>query len=163
MERTNQIDFTGSRVKLQDLITSKLNENSYEDKTFLKIMDDQTLKVRIHQETESTRVGSQVRALRVSDFYVGCEGYMGQHFTWVIIFTWVAWVKIFFCVGQFFYVVQNFMRESKFFTWSKFWLDSFLEGGSKEISIDAFTSIFRIFLSSTLCSSRKARSKSKLK
>ena len=48
MERTNQIDFTGSRVKLQDLITNKLNENSYEDKKFLKIMDDQTLKVRIH-------------------------------------------------------------------------------------------------------------------
>ena len=120
MERTNQIDFTGSRVKLQDLITNKLNENSYEDKTFLKIMDDQTLKVRIHQETESTRVGSQVRALRVSDFYVGCEGYMGQHFTWVIIFTWVAWVKIFFAWVNFFMwfkilcVSRNFLRGLSF-------------------------------------------------
>ena len=42
----------------------------------------------------------------------GCMGYVGQnifyvgqHFTWVIIFTWVAWVNIFYvgCVGQTFY------------------------------------------------------------
>ena len=53
-----------------------------------------------------------VRGLRGSNFYVGCMGYVGQNifyvgqnFTWVIILTWVAWVKYifswvnFFCVG----------------------------------------------------------------
>ena len=46
-----------------------------------------------------------VRGLRGSNFYVGCVSYLGQntfyvdqHFTWVIIFTWVTWVKRF-CVG----------------------------------------------------------------
>ena len=44
-----------------------------------------------------------VRGLRGSIFYVGCVGYvgqdifyMGQYFTWVIIFMWVAWVRKFF-------------------------------------------------------------------
>ena len=56
----------------------------------------------------------RVRGLRGSNFYLGCVDYvgqnifyMGQHFTWVIIFTWVAWVKSY-CVGQI------FLRGSKF-------------------------------------------------
>ena len=78
-------------------------------------------------------VGPWVRGLRGSKFYVGSVGYMrqnifyvGQHFTWVIIFTWVAWVKYIFAwvqkflrgslCGSFlaiFCVVHNFLRESK--------------------------------------------------
>ena len=53
-------------------------------------------------------MGEWVGGLHGPNFYVGCVGYVGQnifyvgqHFTWVIIFTWVARVK-FFCVGQFF-------------------------------------------------------------
>ena len=60
-----------------------------------------------------------LRGLRWSTFYVGHNFYVG------------CVGQNFFCVGQFLYVVQNFLRESKFFTWSKFWIESFLEGGSK--------------------------------
>ena len=69
-----------------------------------------------------------VRELRGSNFYEGCvyyvglnTFYVGQHFTWVIIFTWVAWVKYIFAwvktfsVGQFFYVGQHFLCELKIF------------------------------------------------
>ena len=74
-----------------------------------------------------------LRELRGSTFYVGCVGYMGQnsfyvgqHFTWVIIFTWVARVKyifvwvICFCVGL--CVGQNFLRGSIFFVLVSFYL-----------------------------------------
>ena len=53
-------------------------------------------------------MGLLVCGLNESNFYVGCVGYvgqniffMGQHFMWAIIFTWVAWVKFFSvgCVG----------------------------------------------------------------
>ena len=58
-----------------------------------------------------------MRGLSESYFYVGCVGYVGQnifyvgqHFTWVIIFPWVAWVK-FFSVGC---VGPKFLRGSNF-------------------------------------------------
>ena len=58
------------------------------------------------------------RELRVD--YVGENIlYVGQHFTWVINFTWVAWVKYifawvkFYCVGL--CVAQNVLRGSKIF------------------------------------------------
>ena len=75
--------------------------------------------------------------LRGSNFYVGCVGYMGQnsfyvgqHFTLVIIFTWVAWVKyifvwvICFCVGLCVGLCmgQNFLRGSIFFVLVNFYL-----------------------------------------
>ena len=76
-------------------------------------------------------MGEWVGGLHGRNFYLGCVGYVGQnifyvgqHFTWVIIFTWVARVK-FFCVGQFFHMVQNFLRESKLFTGSKFGVSLF--------------------------------------
>ena len=51
------------------------------------------------------------RELRVD--YVGENIlYVGQHFTWVINFTWVAWVK-FYCVGL--CMAQNVLRGSKIF------------------------------------------------
>ena len=62
-------------------------------------------------------VGPWVRGLSESNFNVGCMGYvggnifyMGQHFTWVIIFIWVAWVKFFSmsCVGPKFLCGSNF-------------------------------------------------------
>ena len=58
----------------------------------------------------------ELRGLRGLDIF-----YVGQHFTWVIIFTWVAWVKYIFAwvktfsVGQFFYVGQHFLCELKSF------------------------------------------------
>ena len=69
-----------------------------------------------------------MRGSHGSSFYVGCVGYVGQnifyvgqHFTWVIIFTWATWVKYVFawvkilCLGNFFYVDPNFLSELKFF------------------------------------------------
>ena len=35
-----------------------------------------------------------LRGLRGSKYF-----YVGQHITWVIIFTWVVWVKYVFCVS----------------------------------------------------------------
>ena len=71
-------------------------------------------------------MGPWFRGLLESNFYVGYVGYVGlhifyvgQHFTWVIIFTWVSWVKYnfayikIFCVGQFFCVSQIFCGGSK--------------------------------------------------
>ena len=62
-------------------------------------------------------MGLLVCGLNESNFYVGCVGYvgqniffMGQHFMWAIIFTWVAWVK-FFSVGC---VGRKFLRGSNF-------------------------------------------------
>ena len=39
------------RTKFKDLMTNRLNEISYEDKKFLKIMEDQVVKVGNHYET----------------------------------------------------------------------------------------------------------------
>ena len=69
--------------------------------------------------------------LRGSNFYVGCVGYMGQnsfyvgqHFTWVIIFTWVGWVKYIFVRVIFFawvFVwVKIFYVGQFFLLWSTF-------------------------------------------
>ena len=65
-------------------------------------------------------VGPWVRGLSGSRFYVGYMGCVGRHFTWVLIFKWVAWLKFFarvalvqnFCVGQIFH----------FFAWASFYL-----------------------------------------
>ena len=61
----------------------------------------------------------------------GCVGCVGQTFsgvalvmwvkifcTWVIIFTWGAWVKHILCVAL--YVGQNFLCGSKIIAWAKF-------------------------------------------
>ena len=83
-----------------------------------------------------------LRGLRGSNFYVG------QHVTWVIIFTWVAWVKYIFawvkifCVGQYFYVCQNYLCELKNFCEGlSFSVGRFFCGGSEKFSIWAFTII----------------------
>ena len=119
------------------------------------------------------RVVTWVHGLRGSNFYVGCVGYVGlnifyvgQHFTRAIIFTWVAWVKIF-------YLGQSFLLETIFLRGSKFLRGSFLGGGwvSKKILISSLLLVLRefwrqystYFFSSTLCLSRIAKSKSKLK
>ena len=54
---------------------------------------------------------AKLLGLRGNVGYVGCVGYaslsifyVGQHFTWVIIFTWVAWVKYVFAWVNFFVV-----------------------------------------------------------
>ena len=111
----------------------------------------------------------------------GCMGCVGQIFTWVTLvtwvkilfkwvltFTWVMWVKIFLSGSIFF-------RGSKFSAWLKIFCRGRRGGGGlgvglKNISIGTFTpsftwiltSIFRIHFSSTLCSSRRTTSKSKL-
>ena len=82
-----------------------------------------------------------VHGLRGSNFYVGCVGYVGrnifyvgQHFTRAIIFTWVAWVKIF-------YLGQSFLLETIFLR------GSFLGGGwvSKKILISSLLLVLREF------------------
>ena len=51
MQRIYQLDFMEPRTKFKDLMTNRLNEISYEDKKFLKIMEDQVVKVGNHYET----------------------------------------------------------------------------------------------------------------
>ena len=88
-------------------------------------------------------MGLWVRGLGGSNFYVGCVGYMGQntfyvghHFKWVIIFTWVAWVKYTFPWVKLFLCGQNFLRGS-----NNFCSGLFLRVSLKKISIGAFTII----------------------
>ena len=45
------MDFNESSAKVHDVMTQKLEDISYEDKKFLKIMDDQTVKVGNHYQT----------------------------------------------------------------------------------------------------------------
>ena len=94
---------------------------------------------------------------------VGCVvTWVKIFFTWIIIFTWVAWVKTFFR-GSIFFTRFKIFCVSQNFLWDlNFGVRLFLGSGSKESSIDVFTSIFCIFFSSTLCPSKKAGSKSKL-
>ena len=51
MQRMYQLDFIEPRTKFKDLMTNRLDEISYEDKKFLKIMEDQVVKVGKHYET----------------------------------------------------------------------------------------------------------------
>ena len=51
MQRTYQLDFIKPRTKFKVLMTNRLHEISYEDKKFLKIMEDQVVKVENHYET----------------------------------------------------------------------------------------------------------------
>ena len=51
MQRIYQLGFMEPRTKFKDLMTNRLNETSYEDKNFLKIMEDQVVKVGNHYET----------------------------------------------------------------------------------------------------------------
>ena len=53
MQRMYQLDLIEPRTKFKDLITSNLDEIFYEDKKFLKIMEDQVVKVGNHYETLS--------------------------------------------------------------------------------------------------------------
>ena len=69
-------------------------------------------------------VGPWLGGLRGLNFYLGGVGYVGQnvfyvgqHFTWVTTFTWVAWVQCVFAWVNFFYMCQNFLRELKLFAW----------------------------------------------
>ena len=50
LERMYQIDFNESSAKVHDVMTQKLEDTSYEDKNFLKLMDDQTVKVGNHYQ-----------------------------------------------------------------------------------------------------------------
>ena len=45
-----QVNFNESSAKVQDVMTKKLNDISYEDNKFLKLMDDQTVKVGNHYQ-----------------------------------------------------------------------------------------------------------------
>ena len=65
-----------------------------------------------------------IRGLRVSNFYMGCVGYVGQnifyvgqHFTWV---AWVAWANYIF--AWVFAWVQSFYVGEFFFAWVNFYL-----------------------------------------
>ena len=51
LERMYQMDFNESSAKVHDVMTQKLEDISYEDKKFLKLMDDQTVKVGNHYQT----------------------------------------------------------------------------------------------------------------
>ena len=51
IQRIYQLDFMEPRTKFKDLMTNRLNEISYEDKKFLKIMEDQVVKVGNHYKT----------------------------------------------------------------------------------------------------------------
>ena len=51
MQRMYQLDFIEPRTKFKDLMTNRLDEISYEDKKFLKIMEDQVVKVGNHYKT----------------------------------------------------------------------------------------------------------------
>ena len=51
MERMYQLDFIEARTKFKDFMTKRLDEISYEDKKFLKITEDQVVKVGNHCET----------------------------------------------------------------------------------------------------------------
>ena len=50
-ERMYQLDFNESSTKVHNVMTKKLEGISYEDKKFLKLMDDQTVKVGNHYQT----------------------------------------------------------------------------------------------------------------
>ena len=50
MQRMYQLDFIESRTKFNDIMTNNLDEIFYEDKKFLKIMEDQVVKVGNHYE-----------------------------------------------------------------------------------------------------------------
>ena len=49
-KRMYQVNFNESSAKVQDVMTKKLNDISYEDNKFLKLMDDQTVKVGNHYQ-----------------------------------------------------------------------------------------------------------------
>ena len=51
MQIMYQLGFIEPRTKFKDLMTNRLDEISYEDKKFLKIMEDQVVKVGKHYET----------------------------------------------------------------------------------------------------------------
>ena len=50
-ERMYQLHFNESSAKVHDVMTKKLEGISYEDKKFLKLMDDQAVKVGNHFQT----------------------------------------------------------------------------------------------------------------
>ena len=50
IEKMYQLDFIETRTKFKDM-TNRLDESSYEDKKFLKIMEDQAVKVGNSYET----------------------------------------------------------------------------------------------------------------
>ena len=50
MQRMYQLDFIEPRTKFKDPMTNKLDEIFYEDKKFLKIMEDHLVKVGKHYE-----------------------------------------------------------------------------------------------------------------
>ena len=49
-EKIYQLDFNESSLKVHDVMTQKLEDISYENKKFLKLMDDQTVKVGNHYQ-----------------------------------------------------------------------------------------------------------------
>ena len=51
MQIMYQLGFIEPRTKFKDLMTNRLDEIFYEDKMFLKIMEDQVVKIEDHYET----------------------------------------------------------------------------------------------------------------
>ena len=51
LERMYQMDFNECSGKVLHVMTQKLEDISYENKKFLKLMDDQTVKVGNHYQT----------------------------------------------------------------------------------------------------------------
>ena len=51
MQRMYQLDFIEPRTKFKGLMTNRLDEISYENKKFLKIMEDLVVKVGNHYKT----------------------------------------------------------------------------------------------------------------
>ena len=51
LERMYQMDFNESSAHVHDVMTEKLEDISYKDKKFLKLMDDQTVKIGNHYQT----------------------------------------------------------------------------------------------------------------
>ena len=50
-QRMYELDFVESKVLPNNVMTGKLEGISYEDKRFLRIMDEQTIKVGNHYQT----------------------------------------------------------------------------------------------------------------
>ena len=51
LQRMYELDFVEPKMLFNDVVTDKIETASYEDEKFLRIMDEQTIKVCNHYET----------------------------------------------------------------------------------------------------------------
>ena len=56
IHRMHELNFIEPRTKLKYLMTNRLDEISFEDKKFLKIMEDEVVKVRSSRKMNSTSI-----------------------------------------------------------------------------------------------------------